>query len=153
MSVVGSERPATCSRTIVDDRAADHEDIVQRVDGADDPRAAVLARPGLDGGEDRHDEEARRCRIEEDLEGEAQAEAAGEELGQRNLVVRRRHRAGLKPDGDRQRRKRKQQERRRRELDAAVRQQRRGERAGGDADGEDEVDGDLDVNAAADALI
>ena len=58
-----------------DDRAADHEDIVQRVDGADDPRAPVLARPGLDGGEDRHDEEARRGGIEEDLEGDAQAEA------------------------------------------------------------------------------
>jgi hypothetical protein len=47
----------------------------------------------------------------------------------------------------------KQEKRRGRQFDAAVRQNRCAERAGRDADGEEEVDRDLDVDSAADPRI
>ena len=131
-SAIGSVRPNDLQQEHGRERAGDHHDVVQRIDRADDARAPILARPGLDRGEDRHDEQARGGGIEEELEGDAQAEAAHEEFAERNLAARRRHRVGRKPEVDRQRRDDEQQERRGRELDASARQHRGAERTGGD---------------------
>ena len=83
----------------------------------------------------------------------AHACGAHEKLGNRNFVAGGRYRLGGKPHVDRQRRYRQQKEWRGRKLDAPVRQQSRGQRARGDADGEDEVDRDFDIDAAADARL
>ncbi len=63
----------------------------------------------------------------------------------------RRHWLGRKADVDCEHSHDKEQERGRRELNATVRQFRCAERSGGDADGEEEIDRDLDVDASADA--
>ena len=65
--------PVSFRISVVSDRADDHEDRVQRVDGADDAGAPILARPGLHGGEDRHHEQAGGEGIGDDLDGDPQA--------------------------------------------------------------------------------
>ena len=42
------------------ERARDHHEVVQRIDRGDHARAPLLTRPGLDRGEDRHDEQTAR---------------------------------------------------------------------------------------------
>ena len=114
-----------------------HE-VVQRIDRADHACAPFLARPGLDRGEDRHDEQAARGGKEKELERHSQAERSSV----KNSPSGTSRLAGAKPlvdepDVDRQRRHDEEQERRGRKLDASARQRRRRERAGGDADGEE----------------
>ncbi len=50
------------------ERSADHENGVERIDGADDAGPPILGRPCLHRGEDRHYEKSSRGRIEEDFE-------------------------------------------------------------------------------------
>ncbi len=102
------------------ERAGDHHEIIQRIDRADHARAPFLARPCLDRGEEGHDEQASRGGIEDELEGDAQAEPAHEEFVQRNFVAGPRHRVGRKPQVDRQRRHDEQQEGRGRKLDSSA---------------------------------
>ena len=132
------------------ERAGDHHDVVQRIDRADDSRAPILPRPCLDRGEERNDEQARGGGIEEQLEGDAQAESAHKEFHERNFAARPRHRVGRKPEVDRQGRDDEQKERRRRKLDASARQHGGAERSGGDPESENEIDRDFDVDPAAD---
>jgi hypothetical protein len=74
-------------------------------------------------------------------------------LGERNFAARDRHRRSRKPHVDRQRRHCQQEEGGGRELDSPVRQQGRAKRARGDPDREQQIDRDLDVDAAADTLL
>ena len=43
------------------ERSDDHADVAQRVDGGDDARAPIDARPGLNRGEERDDVKAQGC--------------------------------------------------------------------------------------------
>ena len=132
-------------------RADDHIDRVQRVDGADDARAVILARPGLHRGEDRHHEKAGGAGIDQDLDRDAQPHRAFEKFQQPDFRARWRHRPRGEAEVDADRAHDDQHERCRRQLNAAVRKRGGRKRADGYADREQQIDRGLDLDAAADA--
>jgi hypothetical protein len=134
-------------------RSADHTDVAKRVDRGDNARAPIDARPGLNRGEQWNNIEAQGRREEKNFNGKAHASGAHEKFGYRNFLAGGRNRVGGQPDVDRQRRDRQQKEWCGRKLDPPMRQDSRGERPRGDADREDKVDRDFDIDPAADARL
>ena len=135
-----------------DARSARHENGIEHIVGGDGAGAPVLARPGLEGGEQRHGEQAAGQREAKHVKGDAQAFGALEKIphrGRSGIMRQRRNAGGGKAKVDQKARHRQRGERHRQQENAAMADDRGKDGADADADGENGVDGGFNFEPGA----
>ena len=135
-----------------DARCARHKDSIKHIVGGHGAGAAFCARPGLEGGEQRHGEQAAGERQAKHVDGDAQALGAFKEVPDRRrggALRQRRDAGGGEAKVNQERRHAERRQRHGQQENAAMADDGGEDRAEPDADGENGVDGGFDLDAGA----